>query len=105
MLICDLTRAEIQVSLSNHKIKISDPEKRLTELLRRRIAANHDELVAYLTPKKVTRIKRNNPELLMVIQCCDPLVARAFGDGQPREPSAVTMTRITMPDRRAAPRI
>src|SRR5271155_2973919 len=101
-LIRDLARAGIQISLYNRKIKISDTEKWLTQRLRRRIAANHDELIVYPgTPpsRKITRIKQKNPDLLMVIPCGDALVAGAWDDGQPRAPSAVTMARKAAPKR------
>jgi hypothetical protein len=108
MLILDLTRAEIQLSLStNGKIGIFDPKRKLTQRNRRRIAANHDELVAHLREAeasirkdRVARIKPKSPDLLMVIPCGDTLVARAFGDGQPREAPTMTIEKFTMPPKR-----
>jgi len=100
-LIRDLKHASIEIRLSAKGTLVTEP-KNLTRRWRARIAANHVELIAYLNTakKRVSQLKRENSDLLLVMQC-DDLTARCFGDGQPREPSTVTMKPFRKPARKA----
>lgn len=98
LLVSDFSRKGVELSVTDGEIEASHPEL-LDKADRRRIDANRDELIAHLNTiksdialaakrkaeaAKVANLTPKYPDLIVIVELGNGLVARAYGDGQPR---------------------